>query len=54
MEIHDTSALRQSLSEELHARAFYDFDGAGTCIRFVYLVGSDDSASSLAVPVFRS
>ena len=54
MEIHDTSALWQSLSDELHARAFYDFVGAGPCIRFVYLVGNDDSASSLAVPVFRS
>ena len=44
MEIHDASDLRQSLSEELHARAFYDFDGAGRFIRFVYLVGNDDSA----------
>ena len=44
MEIHNASDLRQSLSEELHARAFYDFDGAGRFIRFVYLVGNDDSA----------
>ena len=44
MEIHVASDLRQSLSEELHARAFYDFDGAGRFIRFVYLVGNDDSA----------
>ena len=44
MEIHDASDLRQGLSEELHARAFYDFDGAGRFIRFVYLVGNDDSA----------
>jgi len=44
MEIHYASDLRQSLSEELHARAFYDFDGAGRFIRFVYLVGNDDSA----------
>ena len=35
--------LRHSLSEELHARAFHDFDGAGRFIRFVYLVGNDDS-----------
>ena len=44
MEIQDASDLRQGLSEELHARAFYDFDGAGRFIRFVYLVGNDDSA----------
>ena len=44
METNDASDLRQSLSEELHARAFYDFDGAGRFIRFVYLVGNDDSA----------
>jgi len=36
-------SLRQSLSDELHARAFHDFDGAGRFIRFVYLVGKDDS-----------
>ena len=41
IEIHDSSVLRQSLSDELHARAFYDFDGAGRFIRFVYLVGID-------------
>jgi len=35
-------ALRRVLSDELHARAFHDFDGAGRFIRFVYLVGSDD------------
>ena len=44
MVIHDASDLRQSLSDELHARAFYDFEGAGRFIRFVYLVGDDDSA----------
>ena len=54
MVIHDVSDLRQSLSDELHARAFYDFEGAGRFIRFVYLVGNDDSASSRALPVFRS
>ena len=43
MVIHDASDLRQSLSDELHARAFYDFDGAGRFIRYVYLVGNDDS-----------
>ena len=42
--IHNASVLRQSLSDELHARAFYDFEGAGRFIRFVYLVGNDDSA----------
>lgn len=35
--------LRRRLSDELHARAFHDFDGAGRFIRFVFLVGSDDS-----------
>ena len=44
MVIHDASDLRQSLSDELHARAFYDFEGTGRFIRFVYLVGNDDSA----------
>ena len=46
MLIHGASDLRQSLSDELHARAFYDFEGAGRFIRFVYLVGNDDSAVS--------
>ena len=41
---NDTSDLRQSLSDELHARAFYDFEGAGRCIEFVYLVGNVDGA----------
>ena len=36
-------ALRRTLSEELHARAFNDFEGAGRFVRFVFLVGSDDS-----------
>ena len=44
MVIHGASDLRQSLSDELHARAFYDFAGAGHFMRFVYLVGNDDSA----------
>ena len=35
-------ALRRTLSEELHARTFHDFDGAGRFIRFVFLVGNDD------------
>lgn len=35
--------LRRRLSDELHARAFHDFDGAGRFIRFVFLIGSDDS-----------
>ena len=38
MEIHDASDLRQSLSEELHARAFYDFDGAGRFINLFILL----------------
>ena len=36
-------ALRRVLSDELHARAFHDFDGAGRFIRFVFLVGGDDN-----------
>ena len=36
-------ALRRTLSEELHARTFHDFDGAGRFIRFVFLVGNDDN-----------
>lgn len=31
-------------SDELHAHAFYDFEGAGRFIRFIYLVGNNDSA----------
>ena len=30
--------LRRILSDELHARAFHDFDGAGRFIRFVFLI----------------
>ena len=30
-------ALRRSLSDELHARAFHDFEGAGRFIRYVFL-----------------
>ena len=44
MVLHDASDLRQSLSDESHARVFYDFEGAGRFIRFVYLVGNDDTA----------
>jgi len=33
----DEFALRRTLSDELHARAFHDFDGAGRFIRFVFL-----------------
>ena len=29
--------LRRPLSEELHARPFHDFDGAGRFVRFIYL-----------------
>ena len=37
-------ALRRSLSDELHARAFHDFEGAGRFIRYVFLTeaGTDD------------
>ena len=44
MVIHEASDLRQSLSDELHARAFYDVEATGHFIRFAYLVGNDHSA----------
>ena len=40
----DAYALRQTLSDELHARAFHDFDGAGRFVRFVFLTGDGDGA----------
>ena len=36
-------ALRRTLSDELHARSFHDFEGAGRFIRFVFLVDSTDA-----------
>ena len=36
-------ALRRTLSDELHARAFHDFDGAGRFIRFVYLTDGNSA-----------
>ena len=47
-------ALRRVLSDELHARAFHDFEGAGRFIRFVYLVGSDDGKVVAYVNKFLS
>ena len=38
------SELRQRLSDELHARAFHDFAGAGRFIRFVYLTEQEEPA----------
>ena len=35
---------RQGLIDELHARPFFDFEGEGRFIRFIYLVGSSDNA----------
>lgn len=35
---------RQTLIDELHARPFFDFEGEGRFIRFIYLVGTSDSA----------
>jgi len=35
---------RQALIDELHARPFFDFEGEGRFIRFIYLVGSSDNA----------
>ncbi len=37
-------ALRRTLSDELHARAFHDFDGAGRFIRFVFLTDGNTVA----------
>ena len=47
-------ALRRVLSDELHARAFPDFDGAGRFIRFVFLVGGDDSKILASINKFLS
>ena len=35
---------RQTLIDELHARPFFDFEGEGRFIRFIYLVGTADTA----------
>jgi uncharacterized membrane-anchored protein len=35
---------RQTLIDELHARPFFDFEGEGRFIRFIYLVGTSDTA----------
>ena len=40
----DEFALRRTLSDELHARAFHDFEGAGRFIRFVFLTDGDTGA----------
>lgn len=37
----DVSNLRRTLSEELHARAFNNFSGAGRFVRFVYLINGN-------------
>ena len=37
----DTIELRRSLSDELHARTFDNFSGAGRFIRFVYLINGN-------------
>ncbi|MGB1106708.1 MAG: DUF3422 family protein [Candidatus Puniceispirillaceae bacterium] len=37
-------ALRRTLSDELHARAFHDFEGAGRFIRYVFLTDGDTGA----------
>ncbi len=36
--------LRRTLSDELHARAFHDFEGAGRFIRYVFLTDGDTGA----------
>ena len=36
--------LRRRLSEELHARPYHDFDGAGRFIRFIFLFEGNDKA----------
>ena len=40
---------RQALIDELHARPFFDFEGEGRFIRFIYLVGSSDNAIILHI-----
>ena len=35
---------RQTLIDELHARPFFDFEGEGRFIRFIYLVGTSDTS----------
>ena len=37
-------ALRRTLSDELHARAFHDFEGAGRFIRYVFLTDGNNGA----------
>ncbi|MGB2411929.1 MAG: DUF3422 family protein, partial [Candidatus Puniceispirillaceae bacterium] len=37
-------ALRHALSDELHARAFHEFEGAGRFIRYVFLTDGDTGA----------
>ena len=37
-------ALRRTLSDELHARAFHDFEGAGRFIRYVFLTDGNTGA----------
>jgi len=39
-----TAALRQTLSDEMHARAFNDFEGAGRFVRFVFLTDDADGS----------
>lgn len=46
------SELRHRLSDELHARAFHDFAGAGRFIRFVYVNGRDDEAVTAYINSF--
>ena len=35
---------RKQLSDELHARPFHDFDGAGRFIRYVFLYENSDES----------
>ena len=39
-----TATMRQTLSDEMHARAFNDFEGAGRFVRFVFQTDDADGS----------
>ena len=50
----DGGSLRRTLSDELHARAFNNFSGAGRFVRFVYLIDGNTEALIQYVNAFLS
>jgi uncharacterized membrane-anchored protein len=50
----DGGSLRRNLSDELHARAFNNFSGAGRFVRFVYLIDGNTEALIQYVNAFLS